>query len=90
MEADKTLYEKEIIHQLNHYIEVMVNEMPIAPKSEIEKTVVEKIQFDSATNPFSCEYEQLVQLIKSSWVLAAWDGKASLSWINLANYAGSF
>lgn len=36
-EADKTLYEKEIVHQLDASVEALVTEMPIAPKWGIKK-----------------------------------------------------
>src|SRR5699024_6340640 len=36
-EAEKTLYEKEIVHQLGASTEALVNEMPVAPKWGIKK-----------------------------------------------------
>ncbi len=36
-EAEKTLYEKEIVHQLDASTEALVNEIPIAPKWGIKK-----------------------------------------------------
>lgn len=32
LEEEKTIYEKEIVHQLNESEETLVNEMPLAPK----------------------------------------------------------
>lgn len=37
LEDEKTLYEKEIVHQLDASVEALVNEMPIAPKWGIKK-----------------------------------------------------
>lgn len=78
-EDEKTLYEKEIVHQLDASVETLVNEMPIAPKWGIKKNSDGKNTFwfgHKAHLAVSTNSQYIIRGLMSSGSLN--DGKAAI------------
>ena len=78
-EAEKTIYEKEIVHQLNESVETLMNEMPLAPKWGVKKNSDGKNTFWFGYKghlAVSTERQYIVRSLMSSGSLN--DGKAAI------------
>ena len=78
-EEEKTIYEKEIVHQLDESVETLVNEMPIAPKWGVKKNSEGKNTFWFGYKghlAVSTESQYIISSLMSSGNLN--DGKAAI------------
>jgi transposase len=79
LDREKTIYEKEIVHQLNESAETLVNEMPISPKWGVKKNSDGKNTFWFGYKghlAVSTESQYIVRSLMSSGSLN--DGKAAI------------